>query len=628
MTKFYLVTSSIDETIPNNSNIPLLLLGENCFSNNRVEKKIHSKKFRLETYHWNDREKMSRDLDYIWVTSNKLIDALSEKLNEIHETNFSKNYWELFIGQKILRLTTYLFDKWECLNKAINNNDIYKVLIAKNNKSQLNARDNLELDSLMHDSEYWNHLIYSYIIENYTNLDFEFIIPENIKYNSNLKKFNNSRKKSISNKFYKIIKNPIILFNYFESKIEDILKKNRSNIPIKKNEVYFHSNIFYSEKYQNYFLKKINQTPRSINFNNDKVFIPDYDKNIREKLIKNINFNVNSKFEKFLIDIISRVLPRSYIEGYKVLRKINLKNNLLTNLPKAIMIRSHQSGSNLLGLEWIASCKDRGSRLLILQTGGGWQNSKKHLLEKFDIKISDRYFSYGKINEDKKKIFSVGFSRNFQEKLTKPNFKNGNIIITLFTPFGYNSEPSCRRPVGPQWKKYIDDQISLLKLMPDKVKNKIILRLKKRHKEDSPYFDYWSMIKKITKNFPNIKIDSNHSTKKLLDHVPNSRLIVATYNASVILETLSLNVPTIMYWNKNYNEINDLSKFIFDKMQEVGILHYNAQSAAKHIVKNFENLEDWWNSQSVQNVRKEFCLSFADLPANRISKFNQNLNNL
>ena len=631
MKKLYLVTSSINEIIPDDKNLSLLLLGKNCLINDKVKKKINTFEYKFANYHWNDRKKMSKDLDYIWDVSNRLIDAYSNKFNEIHNKNYSRDYWFLFLGQRVLRLVTFLFDRWETLNEAIKKNNVEKVIILKNNKFDLNTKNNSELNLLMHDSEYWNHLVYAYIIKNYTNLDFELAESKNTEHNLTIKVKQNSISiisKNVLNKIKKIFLNPQILINFFDYKIDNILNGIKSKIPIKKNEIYFHSNIFYNAKYQNNLIQKIKQVPRSLKFNYNQEDVPDYNLVLRENINKNIEFKALSNFENFLVDIMSKIIPRSYIEGYEKLKKNNLNNKLLSNLPKAIFIRSHQSGGNLLALEWMSDCIEKGTKLLILQTGGGWQNSKNHLLERFDIKISDKYFSYGKINEDNKKIFSIGFTRNFHEKIMKPNFKTGNIIFTLFTPFGYNSEPSCRRPVGEQWKKYISDQINLLKLIPEDIRNKIIIRFKKRHNENSCYFDYWSMKKKITDNFPNIQIDNDHHTKKLLDYIPQSRLIIATYNASVILETLSSNMPTIMYWDKHFNEINEISQPVFNKLADEGILHHDENSASKHIISNFNNFDKWWNKPSVQSARREFCTSFADLPIDREEKFSQYLRDL
>ena len=87
-------------------------------------------------------------------------------------------------------------------------------------------------------------------------------------------------------------------------------------------------------------------------------------------------------------------------------------------------------------------------------------------------------------------------------------------------------------------------------------------------------------------------------------------------------------MPTIMYWDKHFNEINEISQPVFNKLADEGILHHDENSASKHIISNFNNFDKWWNKPSVQSARREFCTSFADLPIDREEKFSQYLRDL
>ena len=62
--------------------------------------------------------------------------------------------------------------------------------------------------------------------------------------------------------------------------------------------------------------------PRSLKFNYNQEDVPDYNLVLRENINKNIEFKALSNFENFLVDIMSKIIPRSYIEGYEKLKKI------------------------------------------------------------------------------------------------------------------------------------------------------------------------------------------------------------------------------------------------------------------------------------------------------------------
>ena len=49
-------------------------------------------------------------------------------------------------------------------------------------------------------------------------------------------------------------------------------------------------------------------------------------------------------------------------------------------------------------------------------------------------------------------------------------------------------------------------------------------------------------------------------------------------------------------------------------LKAVGIFHDNSDSAAKHLIKIWDDIPSWWNSNEVQNARKEFCKNYSYSP--------------
>ncbi len=90
-----------------------------------------------------------------------------------------------------------------------------------------------------------------------------------------------------------------------------------------------------------------------------------------------------------------------------------------------------------------------------------------------------------------------------------------------------------------------------------------------------------------------------------------SKLCICTHNATVFLETLAMNFPTIVFWNPVYYEINDDAKPFFDMLREAGILFHCPEAAAAKVNSIEDNIEQWWYSDSVQMARKKFCEQYA-----------------
>ena len=96
MNKFFLITTPILETWDFNKDT--LMLGDWCnsFEKNDDLKKL--KKNKILDYHWKNTEKVSQDYVYLNDFAEKILVKLVEKLNFIHDTNFSKEYWRIIIG--------------------------------------------------------------------------------------------------------------------------------------------------------------------------------------------------------------------------------------------------------------------------------------------------------------------------------------------------------------------------------------------------------------------------------------------------------------------------------------------------------------------------------------------------
>lgn len=60
-----------------------------------------------------------------------------------------------------------------------------------------------------------------------------------------------------------------------------------------------------------------------------------------------------------------------------------------------------------------------------------------------------------------------------------------------------------------------------------------------------------------------------------------SKIFVSTYNAITFLESLSMNIPTIMFWD-------------------------NPESAARHFNKIWNNVDLWWDSKEVKVAVETF----------------------
>ena len=70
-------------------------------------------------------------------------------------------------------------------------------------------------------------------------------------------------------------------------------------------------------------------------------------------------------------------------------------------------------------------------------------------------------------------------------------------------------------------------------------------------------------------------------------------------------------MPTILFWQPDRYELRADAESYFERLKEVGILYHSPEDAAKQVAAVYEAPDNWWFSETVQNVRNEFVEHFA-----------------
>ena len=109
----------------------------------------------------------------------------------------------------------------------------------------------------------------------------------------------------------------------------------------------------------------------------------------------------------------------------------------------------------------------------------------------------------------------------------------------------------------------------------------------------------------------------------MIELIKDCRIYIATYNATSFLEPLNWNIPTIIFWDPKYNELNEIAKSDFELLKDVGIFHETPESAAKQMTEIWDNIPYWWNNNKLQSTRRNFCEKYVksySMPLNAASK--------
>mgnify|MGYP001170982322 CR=1 FL=1 len=178
-----------------------------------------------------------------------------------------------------------------------------------------------------------------------------------------------------------------------------------------------------------------------------------------------------------------------------------------------------------------------------------------------------------------------------------------NLLIQSFHIY------SC--PIARQGLDYIEDQFNFAEALAPEIRDVMTVRLKA-----DTYG--WDPIERWKSRFPDIKLDEGWFDIKKL--IKKSRIYVSTYNATTYLESFTMNIPTVIYWNENHWELRNSAIPYFKMLKDVGIFHETPESAAEHINKIWENVDLWWESDAVQDALKSFKTRYCFLPDNLLDR--------
>lgn len=563
-----LILTADEFTWPKDIKEPVIFLGEWCkrFSRKSVWQNLDAK---VSPYHWNDRQKLSNDYRYLQDLYEKLLLNLSHKLNNIHSVNYSLRYWRILIGPWLGTFIFILFDRWSMLNRTIEENKITKCVILDRAPMSVVSNDMKHFSNLNIDDD-WNEAIYAQLLSLYWSDKINIQKIEKTSSN-NIDQMSKINFKGHTKKLF------LILFNKLFS----------------KNDGYFLISSYLSLKTE--FILQINlrQFPKIWKRPPTPISKPDI-----QKRQWSLEFKFeNNSFENAVSKFIPLHIPTVYIEGFKELEKVPNQYGW-PNKPKVIFTSNEYNSCDVFK-KWAAEKIEMGSSLVVGQHGGHFGMSPFSFLEKHQIDIANKWLSWGWSDKLIPKITTIGNFKNHSRKV-KHN-PNGIGLMVEMCSSRYMDNMSAM-PLSSQWLEYFNDQKKFLKFLPKQVRRQILLRLYP--------LDYgWDQKDRWKDEIPELQIESGKQDIK--KSIKTCRLFISTYNATIYLESLYWNVPSIIFWNPKYWELKDNVKPYFELLKSVGIFHDTPESAAKKLISIWNNVDSWWNTKKVQNARQKFCNQFS-----------------
>lgn len=497
---------------------------------------------------------------------NELLIDLVVNLNKIHHVDYSKRYWEIIVGPWLKKFISYSYHRYHNIKSVLKDYEIEGAVLAISNAELPIATFNLSnfIWNASNNIE-WNYVFESKIIE--------FLNPDII-----------INKKNVEVRQYSFLikkRKLRIIFDWVSEQINKIL--------INQNNYFF---------YQSYFPSTINlklhirlkQFPKLWS----NYTIPNHFacSNLRERFW--FAANSDNNFYLLLRTLLPETIPSCYLEGYKDLVKMAGKTVWPLN-PKLIFTSNAFDSDEIFKI-WTAQKVEMGVKYYIGQHG----NNYGTMLGNFnwlEQTTCDKFVTWGWQNDNKQlKAFNFKISNKKTQK-TIP--LNGIALIEL--------HPLHR--LGPYddhviFSNYLENQLSFVSHLPEKIRLELTVRLHSASK----YFQ-WNEEKLWKINFNQIKVENGSINIDKI--IYNSRLVVHSYDSTGILETLSLNIPTLCFWDNNFEHIEETAKPFYNLLKEAKIYFNSPELLANHVSFIWDNVADWWYSENTQNARLAFVSQFS-----------------
>ena len=329
-----------------------------------------------------------------------------------------------------------------------------------------------------------------------------------------------------------------------------------------------------------------------------------FDRSLRNSLAKKFVNKSSKDTEYVLRKMLFECMPICYLEGFSTLNKIVGKKSWPKN-PRFIFTSNRFDGDEVFKL-WTAKKVEQGIKYIVGQHGNNYGTHRYHNKTIEEI-TSDKFITWGwtdnLINHKSGFIFKTLI-------MPKNNARRGPHLLLVEenrTPYESNLYVNC------DYSTYLKDQSIFIDSLCHKFKKKLILRLFTPEAPNSNN-EFKDMVLRS-------QIDEGFLSFQAL--LKKSRLIVYSYDSTGILETLSLNIPTIAFWHGGLNHLRDSAKPYYQLLVDVGILHFSAKSAAEKINEIWHNIDNWWLESKVQKAREKFCKRYAKVSQDPINDLKQ-----
>jgi putative transferase (TIGR04331 family) len=501
-----------------------------------------------------------------------LLSRLTIDLNKYHNVEENTEYWEYILGLWLNDFIKRYFIIYFSFNDKFENVNTIEYIIGYDFKLMNFIPDdyNEYIENIYRENSVWDKFILQEIAKGNG-----VKIVEQEKFNINKK----IRKKSI-------------FINYFLLSISFVLSR------IMKKTIFIHR--LYVRKQSLLKIVFLESSWKTNYFDPRDNF---YFKEKTDLEFRNTNTKpTDTEIEK-LYGIIKSLIPRITLEEYS-----NSLGVIKIIWPRAVqnIVTSNSHLSNDLFKIYLAE-NSKSSRIHIHQHGGDYGTYAYHPTLKYELKIADNFYTWGKSLGVEK---AIGLGNLYQMVKRKRKIKKNFRILLINRDFIWSERTEFYR-----YKNFISKFVQALddvikpKLLLRTLKIKLNLRTMKLVSDkryfNSPFEEYFLGIKKSSR------------TKDIVTEAESKILTIVMMSTSTpFIEILGSELPFVLVIDKKicveYELLSNEFKQDIEVMIKMGICFTEPESLAKFLNHNIFRISEWWDEinrkSEILGIRQKYSI--------------------
>lgn len=577
----FLATTGITDTW--NLQDGLVLLGPWCEVGDKNKELLAGREYSSVPSPWREAVKIKEAEDYTVKLCERLLPLLSERLNLIHGLSYPTSYWRTIIGTWLAYFIQILYDRYRRIESALEAYPDLCIGVLSKEECELTLLGTYELYAVRANDDYYNFKLFS-LVADYLSPEGVSIVDYRHKRDATHSGGIGWKRRAFVNVtrfIYRFFPKPKVVLSgmYVVSFLEMLLLKLKTGVGV----------IGLLEFYQDEEAPKVSRLNMAA----------------RKQLAIE---DVSDRFERLLCHLIPDAMPTAYVENYEYYAAdIKVADSIK-------VVGSATGWHNSEGFKFFAAKASlNGAKLIEFQHGGGFGQSLATLPEVEALK-KDVFYSWGwTMQGDRKVVRPLPSPKLSKIKNTHNQRSNDIIFVGTATPkYNYRFQNS----LAPEdMSTYFEDRSRFFKGLKDEVRTGVKYR---------PYMiDYgWRDIEKLKNIFPEVQMVEGGT---LINLMQEAKLVVIDHPHTSFLEALTINVPSIFYWDHDIYLMRPEAEEYFKLLRRAGILYRDPESAAKKLNEVYKEPLVWWRDPEVQRARSLFCERFALADSNWMGLWSEEL---